>query len=388
MKIIHTSDWHAGRIWKGLNRLDELDACLQHLATHIESQSTDLVLVTGDLFDSGAPSAAAERLVFQFFKRIGESGAHTVVIAGNHDSADRLEAWSLLTELVNVRAIGRPKSAAQGGVLRIRTRSQQTAIVAAVPFASQRRLVTALELAESEEKAVKTYADKMAQIVTQLSRSFEPGAVNLLCLHTHLEGAVKGASEREVHLGEDWAALPAMIPSNAHYVALGHLHRPQRVNAPSPAYYAGSPLQLDFGEERDLKTFVAIDATPGLPAVITHHPYQGAKALVSFKGSLAELHHQAPALAANKWIRVTVQLPAKDPEINRTVRALLPNCVSVDTEIPHVEAETQPLEILTPSEAFQQYYRQHHGAEPTAELTAAFEQLRQEIDNASFAAGN
>ncbi len=71
MKIVHTSDWHAGRVWKNISRLDELEACLDHLADYVERESVDLLLVTGDVFDSGAPAARAERTVFRFFKRIG-----------------------------------------------------------------------------------------------------------------------------------------------------------------------------------------------------------------------------------------------------------------------------------------------------------------------------
>ena len=116
MKIVHTSDWHAGRVWKNISRLDELEACLDHMADYVERESVDLLLVTGDVFDSGAPAARAERTVFRFLKRIGASGAHTVVIAGNHDSSDRFEAWGALTDLVNVRALGRPSRPQREGL--------------------------------------------------------------------------------------------------------------------------------------------------------------------------------------------------------------------------------------------------------------------------------
>ncbi|MBL8230173.1 MAG: exonuclease subunit SbcD, partial [Bryobacterales bacterium] len=81
MKIVHTSDWHAGRVWKGIHRLDELQACLDQMAEYVEREKVDLLLVTGDVFDSGAPAARAERVVFRFFKRIGATGAHSVAIA-------------------------------------------------------------------------------------------------------------------------------------------------------------------------------------------------------------------------------------------------------------------------------------------------------------------
>src|SRR5579863_7585202 len=99
MRIVHTSDWHAGRLWKSLRRLDELEAALASLAEFVEIEHADLVLVSGDIFDNGTPIADAERLVFAFLKRMGAAGVKTIVIAGNHDSPARLQAWGSLAEL-------------------------------------------------------------------------------------------------------------------------------------------------------------------------------------------------------------------------------------------------------------------------------------------------
>ena len=99
MKIVHTSDWHVGRRWKGIQRLDEIEAVLDHLAEFIEREAVDLVLHTGDVFDRRNPPAEAERLVNRFFVRVGKAGAHMVVIAGNHDDAQRLDARSLLARV-------------------------------------------------------------------------------------------------------------------------------------------------------------------------------------------------------------------------------------------------------------------------------------------------
>lgn len=384
MKIVHTSDWHAGRLWKNISRLDELEACLDHLAEFIERQSVDMLLVTGDVFDSGAPAARAERTVFRFFKRVGASGAHTVVIAGNHDSSDRFEAWGALTELVNVRAVGRPKPAREGGVVTISTRSSETAVVVAVPFAAQRRLVTALELSDGDDTAMKTYADKMGEIVRVLCRSFRSDAVNLLCLHTHLEGAVKSGSERQVHLGEDRAALPANLPANAHYIALGHIHRPQKVEAPSPAYYAGSPLQMDFGEAGEEKGFRLIEAKPGpYPAKISTLAYVGAKPLLHVTGTLGDIEVRVPELKDAGWLRVVIKVDKADPDVNRRIRNLLPNAVSVDCEVSRTSLADEPpsLDSTSPCDMFRRYFRETHGRDAADELIAAFNALRDEVED-------
>src|SRR5439155_21761166 len=117
MRIVHTSDWHAGRRLKDRDRLPELEAVLNDMAGFIEREKTDLLLMSGDVFETGAPVAAAERAVFSFLKRVGMAGTQSVVIAGNHDSPPRLVAWGTLAELVNVHVGVRPRRAVSGGVL-------------------------------------------------------------------------------------------------------------------------------------------------------------------------------------------------------------------------------------------------------------------------------
>lgn len=342
MKIVHTSDWHVGRRWKGIQRLDELEAVLDHLAAFIERQSIDLVLHSGDVFESRNPPAEAEQLVNRFLVRVGRTGAQMVVIAGNHDDPLRLDARSLLTEIVNVQILGRPRPASRGGTRTLETRCGEKAVVAALPFASPGAWVSALDLAGEEASARSRYARMFERAVQNLCAAFQPDAVNLLMAHTHIEGALFGQSERRVHIAEDWAASPDALPSTASYIALGHIHKPQKIDGPVPAYYAGSLLQLDFGEAGEEKTFVVVTASPGRPArptEIEHVPYEGGLPLVDLRASLAELEETADRHRTG-WLRVTVPLTERDPDLNRKVRELLPNALVVRAELP--EAEEPP----------------------------------------------
>jgi DNA repair protein SbcD/Mre11 len=384
MRIVHTSDWHAGRIWKGKDRLNELQSVLDEIAEFIDHERVDLLLVSGDIFDSGAPAATAERAVFRFFRRVGATGAKTVAIAGNHDSAARLEAWGTLTELVDVYAVARPRPADKGGVIRLDTRSGEAAVVAAIPWAPVRDIVSALELAVDETLARQKYAEWMKLIVDNLRAGFRSDAVNLLMAHTHLDGARFGTSERKVHLGEDWAATAQILPSDAHYVALGHIHKPQRIEAaPSPTYYAGSPLQLDFGETGEEKSFVVIDAHRGRPAEINRIPYRSGVPLRQIRATLAELERDATALCDAGWLSVTVPITVPDPDLGGKVRRLLPNTLIVDADLP--QAEERPPEIdrssLSPPDLFRAYFRREHsGAEPPDKLVELFAELRQQAE--------
>jgi exonuclease SbcD len=376
MKIVHTSDWHIGRRWKGIQRLDELEAVLEQLATFIEERSVDLVLHTGDVFESRNPPAEAEQLVNRFLVRVGRTGAHMIVIAGNHDDPLRLDARSLLTELVQVQILGRPRPASRGGVRTIVTRSGETAVVAALPFASPGAWVSALDFAGDEPGARVQYARMFERAVRNLSGAFRPDAVNLLMAHTHIEGALFGESERRVHIGEDWAALPDALPATASYIALGHIHRPQQIEGPAPAYYAGSLLQMDFGEAGEEKSFVVVTATPGKPALVEHIPYRGGVPLVDLRAPLEELEETADQHRAG-WLRVTVPLTERDPDLNRKVRELLPNALVVRAELP--EPEEQPdfqLETgVPPVGHYGAYHRRVYQQEPDPVVLETFQSL-------------
>jgi exonuclease SbcD len=367
MKIVHTSDWHVGRRWKGIQRLDELEAVFDHLAGFIERNPIDLVLHTGDVFESRNPPAEAEQLVNRFLVRVGRTGARMLVIAGNHDDPLRLDARSLLTEHVNVQILGRPRSASRGGTRTIETRSGEKAVIAALPFASPGAWVSALDLAGEETAARSQYARMFELAVKDLCAPFRKDAVNLLMAHTHLEGAAFGESERRVHIGEDWAASPEVLPSRASYIALGHLHKPQQIDAKAPAYYAGSILQMDFGEAGEEKTFTVITASPGKRATVEHIPYEGGLPLIDLRASFTELEEIADQYRRG-WLRVTVPLNEKDPDLNRKVRELLPNALVVRAELPETE---EPPDIrlesgVPPVRHYAAYHLREH--EQAAEL--------------------
>ena len=379
MRIVHTSDWHAGRVWKRIDRLPELADVLENLGDFLERERIDLLLMSGDVFDSGAPKPAAERLVFGFFKRIGRAGIKSVVIAGNHDSPARLQAWGTLAELVDVQTVAFPRRLDDGGLVEVEARSGERARVAAVPFAAPRRLVSALDLSGDETQVRQKYDQGMRQIIAHLVGGFERETINLVMAHTHLQGAVFSGSERQVHLGEEWATTPQALPSTAHYIALGHIHRPQKVEAaPAPALYAGSPLQLDFGEAGEEKSFVLIDSRPRQPVHIEQIPYQGGLPLRSVRKGLAELEREAARLSARGWLRVRVPLKVADPDVNSKVRRLIPNAVAVEIELPEKAEEKDPSRPpggSPPRELYQAYFQKEHGSEAEQQVVETFDRL-------------
>lgn len=147
MKFLHTSDWHVGKTLKGRNRLDEQRAVLGEIVRIARKEAFDAILIAGDLYETSAPSAAAQELVVQALMALRETGAEVLAIAGNHDHAATFEAYRPLLRAAGIQLSGDPRPVADGGVVSFDARSTGERVnVAVLPFLSQRYAVRAAEL--------------------------------------------------------------------------------------------------------------------------------------------------------------------------------------------------------------------------------------------------
>jgi len=162
-----------------------------------------------------------------------------------------------------------------------------------------------------------------------------PGVVRMVAAHLFVLGGRSGTSERVAHTALGYAVSPHSFPADLHYVALGHLHRPQAVGQPTMRY-AGSPLQLDFGEAGEAKSVTLVEVSATTPARTTEIPLTAGRALRVVAGSLAELASVAGA-TGDAHIRAVVREPAR-PGLADEVRALFDHVVEVAVEAPNPEA--------------------------------------------------
>ncbi len=336
MRILHTGDWHVGRMIRGRSRAAEHEAVLAEIAAIADRERVDLVIVAGDLFDTAAPSPESERIVYRALLALAATDATVIALAGNHDSDRRLQAVEPLLELGHV--VTRPVFAKpdEGGVVRVASRDgRETALVACLPFLSQRWVVKADDLmAHTASASALQYAERVRRLLAGLTDRFSADTVNLVAAHCMVHGAAVAGSERLAHTIFEYALGATVFPSTAHYVALGHLHRQQSLPGPCPIYYSGSPLQLDFGEEGEAKGVLLVEATAGRPASITPVLLAGGRRLRTLRGTMVELELMARAdVGGDDYLRVVVQEPARVGLADQ-VRALLPGAVDVTIERP------------------------------------------------------
>jgi DNA repair protein SbcD/Mre11 len=327
MRILHTSDWHVGKVLKGRTRHDEHIKVLAQLVEVARAERPDLVIVAGDLYDTAAPSPDSTRVVTRALSALRQTGARVVAIGGNHDNGQALDALRPWADAAGIELRGSVRDKPDDLIIRGETASGERWQVAALPFLSQRYAIRAVEMYDlTAAEANQTYADHIARLIARLAEGFdEPGVVNLLTAHLTIVGASSGGGEREAHTVMGYAVPATVFPSNAHYVALGHLHRSQRVIGPCPVRYSGSPLAVDFGEEENVCSVAVVDVSTDKAAQVRDVPLTSARTLRTVRGSLDQL---ATVNLPDAWLRVYVR---ETPRVGlrEDVQELLPNALEV-----------------------------------------------------------
>jgi exonuclease SbcD len=314
-----------------------------------------------------------------------------VAVAGNHDSADLFEALAPLLRPRGVYLVGRIKRPSEGGVLG----PDQLGIgvaVACFPFLREGRVV---DFMKEAGHWYGEYAERVAAICADYSTALtaitseDPGVIPLLVAHFMVSGVKVDRSaprgERELHMGDAYAATAIAIPPGPQYVALGHIHAPQPVpGAPVPAQYAGSLLALDFGEAGERKRVVMIEAQPGKLAVPTGIELKSGRPLVRVSDTWDAIAARADELA-DSYLDLRVLTGGTDMTLAERARETFPFAVRVRAHRPSDPAKpTAAKGHRDWPELYAEFFRQEHpGQEPPEELLLAFREILEEALDAS-----
>ncbi len=378
MKILHTSDWHIGKVLKGQSRAEEQIAVLAEVVEVARAERPDLILVAGDLYDSTAPTAEATRIVTRALSALRGTGADVVAIAGNHDNGAALDALRPWADAAGIRLRGTVRVASDHVIDSVTTGGEAWKLVA-LPFLSQRYAVRATEMFDlTAAEATQTYTDHLARMLAALGEAFGPATINLVTAHLTVVGAKVGGGERDAHTVQAYAVPATIFPGNAHYVALGHLHRRQQVVGACPVHYCGSPLAVDFGEEQNTPSVTIVEVTAETTAKTRDVPITSAATLRTVRGTIADLSSMD---TGDAWLRVYVREQPR-AGLREEVQALLPRAVEV-----RIDPETMPTSGAsaraaaragrTPRELFADYLASiDHGDDGVREL---FGELYEEV---------
>jgi exonuclease SbcD len=269
MRVLHTSDWHIGRTLYGRKRYEEFEAFLSWLAETIQKNEIDALLVAGDIFDTCAPSNRAQELYYRFLCRVAASFCrHVVVVAGNHDSPSFLNAPKELLKALDVHVVGSSTESPEDEVLVFRNEQDAPElIVCAVPYLRDRdiRVAEAGESVEDKERklidGIRNHYAAVAALAEQKREELGADIPIVAMGHLFTDGGqtVDGDGVRELYVGSLAHVTSGIFPENFDYLALGHLHVPQKVNGSETIRYSGSPLPMGFGEAKQQKSVCQVE---------------------------------------------------------------------------------------------------------------------------------
>lgn len=319
MNILHTSDWHLGRTLYGRKRYEEFEAFLDWLYAAILEHGIDALLVAGDVFDTTIPSNRAQELYYRFLARVATSSCrHVVVVAGNHDSPTFLDAPGALLRSLQIHVVGSITDDPEDEVLVLRDRGgDPELIVCAVPYLRDRdiRVAEAGEGVEDKErKLLEGIGSHYAAVAAAAERKREElgGGVPIAAMgHLFTAGGetVEGDGVRELYVGSLSHVSAGMFPESFDYLALGHLHVPQRVGGSETMRYSGSPLPMGFGEAAQQKS-VCVVGFRGTAAAVRQVPVPVFRKLERLRGDwngLSERLQKLEAEGSDSWIEVVYE---------------------------------------------------------------------------------
>ena len=375
MKILHTSDWHVGKKLQGRERLVEQAEVLEEIKAVCESEGIELVLIAGDVFDTYTPSAEAEELFYEKVKKIAGEERAVLIISGNHDDGVRLSAVAPLSEEQGIYVVGNARlglsckdtarkikaiQSGKGYAIFTNENGEQV-YISMLPYPNEARF--------KEEKSELSYIERMQGWIAEGESAREAGMPSIFMAHVFIAGGKVSESEREIDLGGA-RAIPVSALPRTDYIALGHLHKKQRMG--ENCYYSGSPLQYAFDESAD-KSVKVFNLTQKGVEDLRDVPLKSGRKLVRLQ---AETVENALALLEEykeAYVELTLILDAPLTKENSVQLTANENLVSLHTEVRATEEEILfSRKTLTDGELFDSFYDYLYKTEAKAELKSLF----------------
>lgn len=377
MKILHTSDWHLGKRLFKLDRSSEHERFLNWLLKTLIVNDIDLLLVAGDIFDTPTPPHQSLEMFYEFLHRVStETKAQTLIIAGNHDSGLLLEAPSKILASHRVKVWGKLSPNPEDHWIKMDIKGE-TLDICAIPFFRSYEL-----LPNGEGDALSVLKNYLTKTRT---------APQLLMLH-HLAGIFEAAGSEQVITLSGVDSIPTEVLESFDYVALGHIHKPQKIG--KNAYYSGSPIPMRFSETHQ-KSLLLLELKDG-KFEIEKIEIPLSRALHIIKADETNWREKINKLSSQTELTpmVEVQLSLTQPvmglidDIKETIAkknmellSYLPNYSGEEKK----ERRHERLFELSPLEVFQEFYKFKYPDAPEvpADLKNDFKELIQKVTSAS-----
>ncbi|MEI7254977.1 exonuclease subunit SbcD [Dickeya dadantii] len=402
MRIIHTSDWHLGQYFYTRSRAPEHQAFLHWLVQQVEQHQADAVIVAGDVFDNGAPPSYAREMYNHFVVALQRTGCQLVVMGGNHDSVATLNESRALLACLNTRVIAGFDGDINEQVLVLNNRAGEPgALLCAVPFLRPRDVLTSqagqsgAQKQQALQDAIASHYQRCYQLACEQRETLGRELPIVLTGHLTTVGVATSDSVRDIYIGT-LDAFPAQAFPPADYIALGHIHRPQRVAQCEHIRYSGSPIPLSFDELNHEKSVYLVHFEQGKLHEVTALTVPTEQPMQLVKGNLPEIERRLAGFRdyhGDKPVWLDIEIATQDylSDMQQHIQTLTePLNVEVlllrrareQQQQMLVQLEKETLEELHPAEVFARRLAQENDLdEPRQQrLKGLFDRVIQEID--------
>ena len=378
MKILHTSDWHLGKKLKNVSRLPEQKLVLDELVDYVRANSVDVVIISGDVFDTYFPSSNAEELYFNTLKRLSNGERIVICISGNHDDNNRITAGSsvcfdsgivfsdvLYNKTLDLKRVSLIESGERYFV--VKSQDNEVVFFNALSYPTEYRLQAVVDETKSYEECVKNW-------INEVSSKNVNNYPEVFIGHLFLLGGENDGVERQIELGGARILDKSVLPSNAVYSALGHLHKRQCVDKVRNVVYSGSILQYNYGEYEH-KSFEVFEILNGKVCNLQTINFKNGNKLKVVEIYGFDKCSEILSTFNNCYVKLV--LHSNEPLTTMQTVELIKNFPFV-TEIELINESEDVFDTaydrrkLSDKELFLEYYKKYFSGEPKQELVELY----------------
>lgn len=405
MRILHTSDWHLGQHFIGRSRADEHQAFLRWLVQQVQQQQIDAIIVAGDIFDTTTPPSYARELYNQFIVELQHTRCHLIILGGNHDAAAVLNESKNLLQYLNTHVVANCSVDLTQQLIVLKNQQQEPAILlCAVPFLRPRDLLqsqagqTAQDKQRSLQQAISEHYQQLFALAQQYNTDHQLTLPIVMTGHLTTLGVSRSESVRDIYIGTLEAFAADAFPA-ADYIALGHIHQSQQINAPGDIRYSGSPIPLSFDEATQQKQAWLVSFSDGIKQV-SSLAIPNFQPLLSIKTSLQQLQQNVTRALSTVvddkpvWLELVIdETDAYLTDLQQRVEALLEDLPVVLLRLRRQRSNAQrglaieqqtSLSELSPTEVWQaRLQTEQLTAAQQQELSRLYQQVLEKLEHSA-----
>jgi exonuclease SbcD len=406
MRILHTGDWHLGKRLEDFVRLEEQQVVMNEICEIADREQADIVLVSGDLYDTFNPPTEAVDLFYRTLKKLTNGGRRPVIaIAGNHDSPDRIEAPDPLARECGIIFAGYPNTLVplfeletgvkitniEEGFIELMIPGKDFPVrIMLTPYANEFRLKQFLNAEDSDSELRKVLQNHWQNLADKYC---DNKGVNILISHLFMIKKGEPVPEEPedekpiLHVGGAQAIYTENIPAQIQYTALGHLHRMQKVDdSISTVYYSGSPVSYSFSEANQKKYVLLVDIEPGEKADVRKIELSTVRPLLRKRANgideaIEWLSENQEALVELTLVTDTFITPLERRKLNTAhhgIITIIPEVINNDLK---VENRQKQIDLNRSMESlFSDYFTHEKGQEPNDDIMNIFREILAEED--------